>query len=81
MLNDDQTAMIIASQNDCIYYDISINNIHNLDEMFEISNIKQVRYDKEDRSFYLLANQYQERLGCFMIRFHEDFPDQWKFLI
>ena len=66
--------MVIASQHDCVYYDLTIHKMHDLDKLYEISNIKQLRYDKEDQSFYLLANQHQERLGCYMIKFHEDYP-------
>jgi len=40
-----------------------------LDEKFRMSNIKEMIYDEEDGSFYLLANKYKEKLGMFLIRF------------
>ena len=42
--------MVIASQHDCVYYDLTIHKMHDLDKLYEISNIKQLRYDKETRA-------------------------------
>ena len=31
-------------------------------------------YDREEKFFYLLANKYDEKLGLFILRFHEKNP-------
>ena len=38
-------------------------------------------YDYEDQVFYLMANRYHDKLGFFVIVFHEENPDDFHFLI
>ena len=52
-----------------------------LDEKFEINNIKEIIHDSEDHYFYLLANKYQGRLGVFLVRFQDEDPDDKKYLL
>lgn len=49
--------MMIASTGDGIYLDISKELEVDLDEEYHIKGIKEIIYDRDSSSFYLLANQ------------------------
>ena len=80
-LNDSQECAIVAETKDAIFYDIKKNVAIDLDDKYDIKAIKQVVYDYEDQVFYLMANRYKEKLGFFVIVFHEENPDDFHFLI
>ena len=46
-----------------------------------ISNIKTVIYDAEQSQYIILSNKYNEKLGFFVIKMNELYPQQYKFLI
>lgn len=73
--------LIVASQDDGIYYNSRTRQFVDLDELFEISNIKELIHDHEDRVFYMLANKYRGRLGLFLITFDEQEPERFKFFM
>ena len=52
-----------------------------MDEYFNIKGIKQVVYDYEDQSFYIMANRYKGCLGLYVIKFYEEDPSEFRFLI
>lgn len=80
-MNDKQTISIVASSDDGVYYNSRLRQFIDIDELFLISNIKEIIHDEEDRVFYLLANKHKEKLGLFMIRFHEDNPQDYKYFM
>ena len=49
--------------------------------MYDISNIKEIIHDHEEHVFYMLANKYQEKLGIFLVRFNEEKPHKFNFLL
>ena len=49
---------IVASPEDGIFYDKAKQHEVDIDEQYEISNIKEIIYDHEEGFFYLLANKY-----------------------
>ena len=61
--------------------DLQTNFFFDLDEHYQISNIKEVYHDHEDRVFYLLANKYQGKLGLFLIVFDEFDPRHHQFFL
>lgn len=65
---------IIASKEDGIYYNHRNRKQVDLDREFEISAIKEIIYDHEDKVFYLLANMHYGKLGLFLIKFSERNP-------
>ena len=79
LMNDDQTVSIIASMDDGIFYNMRTKQFVDLDQLFGISNIKEIIHDDEDRSFYLLVNKYKEKLGLFLIKFNEHNPSESTF--
>ena len=52
-----------------------------LDVHFQIRNIKSVMYDYEDQSFYIMANRFKNNLGLFVIKFYEENPDEFEFIM
>ena len=57
-MNNEQTVAIVASQDDGIYYNFKNKKFVDLDEKYDITNIKEIIYDHEEKVFYLLANKY-----------------------
>ena len=45
-----------------------------LDQLYNISAIKNIIHDDESKSFYLLCNKYDGKLGTFLIKFNEKNP-------
>ena len=68
-MNADQTASIVAGPVDCIYYNHERNEQTDLDQLFKASAINEIEYDHEDKVFYLLFNNYQEKFGLYIVRF------------
>ena len=80
-MNDDQTVAIIASADDGIYYNHRTKVQVDLDELYNISSIKELIHDHEDRCFFLLCNKFEGKLGLFLIRFDEFDPTQHRFFM
>ena len=40
-----------------------------------------LEYDIEDKVFYMLSNRYANRLGTFLIMFHEKDPNKFHFIL
>ena len=43
--------------------------------------MKQIVYDLEFQTFYIMANKYRGKLGLFIIKLDEENPDDYKFLL
>jgi hypothetical protein len=80
-LNDEQTIFVTASSTDGIHYNSISKKETDLDELYNISNIKEMIYENVDKQFYLLANSYQEKIGLFLIRFDLNDPNIFKFIL
>jgi len=80
-MNADQTASVVAGPIDCIYYHHERNEQADLDQLFKASAIKEIEYDADDKVFYMLFNNYQEKFGLFIIRFSENDPTKRKFIL
>lgn len=52
-----------------------------VDEKYDITAIKEVKYDKDENAFFILANKMQGKLGFFVIRMFASDPDNYKFLV
>ena len=46
-----------------------------------ITNIKEIINDHEEKCFYILANKYMGKLGVFLLKFHQDNPSEFKFVL
>ena len=76
---------MIASPEDGLYLDLSKEEIpeeFDTNKNYNISSIKDVIYDSEDRKFFVLSNKFQEKLGFFILKMNEMDPGSApKFLI
>ena len=72
---------MISSNKDCIYTNMLTNKDIDIDEKFDIQAIKEVKYDHEENSFYILANKLGGKLGFFVIKMQASAPENYKFLV
>jgi hypothetical protein len=61
VMSDDQQFVIIATPDDAIYFNRLTNTEIDLDELHNIAMLKCMIYDGEARSFYILANKFEEK--------------------
>jgi len=80
-MNNDQSCLVIASQDDGIYYNFKTRKFIDLDEKYDISNIKEIIYDHEEKVFYILCNKYAGKLGVFLLKFSQESPSEFKFVL
>ena len=73
-MSDDQTIIMVASERDCYYVNLKNDTVFDIDEEYRIDCIREIKYDNEDKAFYLLANKQKEKLGFFLIKINEDNP-------
>ena len=52
-----------------------------MDEIFNLEVVRDMIYDEEDQMYYMLANKYDGKLGQFVVRFDEDDPKKFQFLL
>lgn len=52
-----------------------------IDRKFDISSIKEVIYDAEEKDYYILSNKYEEKLGFFVLKMNEENSENSKFLM
>ena len=52
-----------------------------IDETYDVFNIKEVEYEEGDKAYYLVCNSYKDKLGFFVLKISEDNPKAGKFLI
>ena len=69
--NEDQTVLVVASPEDCIYIDLDKDLEVDIDQQYQVSNIKEIIFDEEDRLFYFLSNKFEEKLGFFVFSIKE----------
>ena len=72
---------MIASLTDGIFYNHRTEEFVDLDDLYQISSIKEIIYDSDDRMVYILANKYQDKLGVFIVRFSELDPNNFNFFL
>jgi len=57
------------------------NQFVDIDELYKINCIKQIIYDIEDQNFYILANKFERNHGFYIVKFSEDDPKGYKFIM
>lgn len=65
---------MIASDQDGWHYSMKGGKFVDLNNLFDVSGIKEVGYDEDEKCFYILTNRCKERLGLFLIKFNEKDP-------
>jgi hypothetical protein len=71
---------MIASYDDAIYYNHNTEVEVDIDEEYDVSCIKEIVLDEEDKQFYFLANKQNERIGFYLITFSQYDPKDYKFI-
>ena len=39
-----------------------------IDKVFDLNRLKEIKYDEESQLFYVIANSYKEKLGLYIIK-------------
>lgn len=73
--------MVVSSFTDGIYYNFKNKTEIDLDDQFNVLAIKAIIFDPKDNHFYMLANKFDQKLGVFLIKFHQDKVEQYSFLL
>ena len=81
LMSKDQSIAIIASVEDGIYFNMNNGAWIDLDELYNISLIKEIIHDDQAQMFYLLANKFEGKSGVFLIKFHELNPTKFNFFV
>jgi len=68
-MNATQTCSVVAGPIDCIYYNHEKDEETDLDRLFKAYAVKELEYDPDDKVFYMLFNNYQEKFGIYIVRF------------
>jgi hypothetical protein len=80
-LNDTQDIFLVSSPEDALYVNLRKNEEVDIDELYGVGLMKEVIFDTMTRSFYMLTNKHDDKLGFFVMRFPEDNPNDLKFLM
>ena len=72
---------MVSSPEDAIYVNLRTNEEFDLDDLTGIGLLKQIIYEKKSKSFFLLANSLEGRLGFFVLKFPEDDPNNVVYLM
>jgi uncharacterized protein YjbK len=80
-INDQQNILIVASADDGIYIDTIAEKEVDIDELFNIGLIKNIKFESKTREFYILCNSEAQKLGFYVLKFHEKDVLNVKFLI
>ena len=68
-MNNEQDIMIVASEKDGIYINLKTNHEVDIDRQFGIKGLREIIYDTDDLSFFVLANNYNTNLGIYLVKF------------
>ena len=79
--NHDQKMFVISSSMDTVFVDTQTGVEIDIDESYDVFNIKEVEYEEGDKAYYLVCNSYKDRLGFFVLRIKEEEPKAGQFLI
>ena len=72
---------MISSHQDSLYVDVETRSEMDIDDFYQVQNIKETIYSAQDNSFYIVTNKFQEKLGFFILKIDESNPGNGKFLI
>jgi hypothetical protein len=73
-MNENQNIIVISTIEDSIYLNLSDPNKQievDIDVLYSIGQICEIAFDKVSGWFYILCNVYQDKLGVYILGFHE----------
>ena len=71
-----QESCIASTITNSLWIDIENGREVDLDELYDISNIRVIVNDPEDKVFYFLSNMKSGKVGFFLIKINESNPNQ-----
>ena len=80
-VNDEQNVFVIASADDGLYVNTETQKEVDIDDMYNIGLIKNIKFESETREFYILCNREGTELGVYVIKFNEKDIYKSKFII
>ena len=80
-VTEDQNQYILCSKKDGWHYNATSRRFMDIDLLYSIDCIKEIGHDCEEKCFYILANRHNDRYGIFLIRFKEDEPQNYSFIM
>ena len=80
-LNFDQTICLVSTQKECLWINRKTKIEKDMDEELKVKEIKEIKYDSELNSFFMLSNKYQQLLGFYVQKIDADRPEKNNFLI
>ena len=75
-----QTKFVLASQTDGLWIDMPNKKEIDLDDKYEIMDIRFLLYDEEEKVFYVLCNRKAGVIGFFLLQFSQDDPGKFRYL-
>ena len=79
-MNTEQTIMVAATEQDAIYMDINAKNEVDLDEEYNLTLLKEVIFDEDDKTFYIIANNFNNLFGVFIFNLQQNDPKSYKLI-
>lgn len=79
--NKNYTVFLISSPNDGLLLNLEDKNEFELNKYHNIKNIKNVIFDSEDKSYYVICNMCNDKLGFFLLKISMDNPEKSTYLI
>ena len=70
-----------STEEDGLYCNLISKQEVDLDDQYNIQLIQQIVYDLDDRCFYIVANKKDEKLGLYLIKFSQDNPADYSFIL
>jgi hypothetical protein len=72
---------VVASADDGLYINTITKQEVDIDELFGVGLIKNIKFESETREFYVLCNREGQKLGFYVLKFSEKDVHRNKFLI
>lgn len=70
--------MITATEDDAIYMNIMAKSEEDLDDLYSLASLKECAFDEDDKTFYLIANQYKGLYGTFIFNLNSHDPKNYR---
>ena len=79
-MNNEQTNMIVATEDDAIYTNIVAKREEDLDDLYSLGSLKECVFDEDDKTFYLIANSFKGLYGTFIFNLKSYDPSNYRLI-
>lgn len=76
-VNDNMDIFVVASADDGLFINTTNDLEVDIDELFGVGLIKNIKFESNTRDFYVLCNREGQKLGFYVLKFNEN--DVYKF--